>query len=282
MTPAPPTTPRLIATDLDGTLVRRDRTISPRTAEVLRRLHSEGVVIVLVTGRPIRWLTGVYTQLSIRPLAVCANGAVTYDPVSDEIVHGAPLSVAALVEATTRLRAAVPDVVFAVEREGGREMRHEADYPVGPWEDGHAAVRPATFDEIVSRPAAKLLVRAGAQPPDEFTALVGACLRGLAEATHSSSSGLAEVSAAGVTKAFGLSRVAASFGIAARDVVAFGDMPNDLPMLGWAGLGVAMANGHPAVRAAAHDVTGVSNDEDGVAVYLESLFTPAPQVAPVP
>ncbi|MET7395471.1 HAD family hydrolase [Dactylosporangium sp. NPDC005572] len=263
---------KLIATDLDGTLVRGDRSVSPRTASLLGRLDKSGVIIVLVTGRPIRWLFGVYEQLGLRPLAICANGAATYDPVTDSIVHSAPLSAEALAEACARLRASVPGVVFAVERDGGRQMRHEPEFPVGPWEVDHESVAPTSFAELITRPAHKLLVRAGAQSPDEFTARVGACLAGVAEATNSSSSGMVEVSAVGVTKASALARVARGHSVEARDVVAFGDMPNDLPMLTWAGRGVAMANGHPAVRAAAHDVTAATNEEDGVAAYLEALY----------
>ena len=99
------------------------------------------------------------------------------------------------------------------------------------------------------------------------------CLHGLAESTNSSSSGMAEVSALGVTKASGLAWVAERCGVAAVDVVAFGDMPNDLPMFGWAGWSrVAVANAHPEVLAMADEVT-VGNDEDGVAVYLDRLLS---------
>ena len=271
-------TTSLVATDLDGTLVRDDRTISAYSADVLRRVAADGIALVLVTGRPIRWLHNVYDQLDIRPLAVCANGAVIYDPVRDEIVHEAPLTAEVLAEAGGRLRAAIPGVLFAVERDGGREMLHDPAYPIGPWELDHEDVRPEPYVRLIATPAAKLLVRAGTGgnegtvDADEFTALVGTTLAGIAEATNSSSSGVVEVSAAGVTKAYGLAGVAASLGVAPRDVIAFGDMPNDLPMLAWAGRGVAMANGHPAVLAAAHDVTTLSNDEDGVAAYLESLL----------
>ncbi len=102
---------------------------------------------------------------------------------------------------------------------------------------------------------------------------MGTTLAGIAEATHSSSSGVVEMSAAGVTKAAGLAWVAATGSASRRgDVIAFGDMPNDLPMLAWAGRGVAMANGHPAVLAAADEVTALTNDDDGVAAYLESLL----------
>ncbi|MFG2038597.1 HAD family hydrolase [Dactylosporangium sp. NPDC048998] len=263
---------KLVATDLDGTLVRTDRTVSPRTVALFRRLSRDGVVIVLVTGRPIRWIAPVYEQLGISALTICVNGAATYDPGTDTIVHSAPLEAGVLAEACARLRAAVPGVVFAVERDGGRQMRHEPDFPVGSWEVDHHSVGPASLDELLTRPAAKLLVRAGVQPADEFTARVGACLRGLAEATNSSSSGMVEVSAAGVTKASALARVARTHAVEAADVIAFGDMPNDLPMLAWAGRGVAMANAHPAVRAAAHDVTEATNEDDGVAAYLERVY----------
>ncbi|WP_433611756.1 HAD family hydrolase [Dactylosporangium sp. CA-139114] len=264
---------RLVATDLDGTLVRHDRTVSPRTVAAFRRLHDSGVAIVLVTGRPIRWIFPVYSQLNVPALAICANGAATYDPATDTIVHSAPLEADVLAEACARLRAEVPGVVFAVERDGGRQMRHEPGFPVGPWEADHESVGPCTPEELLTRPAAKLLVRAGVQSPDEFTARVGACLAGLAEATHSSSSGMVEVSAAGVTKASALALVARTQSVEATDVIAFGDMPNDLPMLTWAGRGVAMANGHPMVRAAASDVTKYSNEDDGVAEYLERIFS---------
>ena len=263
---------RLVATDLDGTLVRGDRSISPHTAKVLARLDAAGVPVVLVTGRPIRWLSGVYEQLAVRPLAVCLNGAAVYNPETGALLHSAPLAPAAVAEACGRLRAEVPGVTFAVERDGGRSMFYEVDYAVGPWEADQECVRPAAYDEIIGAPAYKLLVRAGIQAPDEFTARVGDCLTGVAEATNSSSSGTVEVSAAGVTKASGLAWVAGALGIPAGDVVAFGDMPNDLPMLGWVGHGVAMLNGHPAVRAAAHAVTTRSNEDDGVAAYLEALF----------
>jgi Cof subfamily protein (haloacid dehalogenase superfamily) len=257
--------PALVATDLDGTLVRSDYTISDRTLALLDRLT---VPLVLVTGRPIRWLSTVYSRLRRPPIAVVANGAAVYDPATDTVLHSAPLSGAELADACRRLRAAIPDVSFAVEVDGGRRLLHEADHPIGSWEITQDARRAVEEAELVAQPAAKLLVRAGQRDSDEFTALVRSALSGLCEATHSSRSGLVEISAAGVTKASGLAWVAARLGVPAQRVVAFGDMPNDLPMLAWAGRGVAVANAHPAVRASADDVTG-SNDDDGVAAYLE-------------
>jgi Cof subfamily protein (haloacid dehalogenase superfamily) len=263
--------PRLIATDLDGTLLRSDRTVSARTAELLDRISAEGRQVVLVTGRPIRWLERVYDDL-VRPLpAVCANGAVVYDPVNDEVLRADPLEPDVLFEVARRLRAHVPEVSFAVEITDGREMRHEAGYPIN-WDPANQAIRAVdTPEDLTGAPAVKLLARAGAQDPDAFVKLVAGAVEGLAEATHSSYTGLVGISAAGVTKAAGLAWLCARHGIGADDVVAFGDMPNDVPMLTWAGRSVAVANAHPAVLEIADEVTR-SNDEDGVAAYLEGLF----------
>ncbi|MFG1884627.1 HAD family hydrolase [Micromonospora sp. NPDC049102] len=264
-------TPRLVATDIDGTLIRDDHTLSPRTAAMLARLTARDTPVVLVTGRPVRWLQMVYDQLDAPLPAVCANGAVVYDPVRDEVLRADPLAPQHLAEVAERLRAEVPGIRFAVEIMDSREMRHETEYPLR-WDADSNAIRPIeTPEELLSLPAVKLLARAGEQDPDAFVAVVAAALVGLAEATHSSSSGLVEISATGVTKAAGLDWYCDRLGVAAADVVAFGDMPNDVPMLSWAGRGVAVANAHPAVLAVADEVTG-TNSEDGVAAYLEKVF----------
>lgn len=263
--------PRLVATDIDGTLLRDDRTLSPRTAGVLARISAAGTPVVLVTGRPIRWLQLVYDQLAEPLPAICANGAVVYDPVADEVLRADPLAPELLAEVARRLRAAVPDVSFAVEIVDSRQMRHEAHYPLR-WDADAEAIRAIESpEELLAVPAVKLLARAGEQDPDLFVRVVAGALQGLAEATHSSYSGLVEISAAGVTKAAGLAWYAARLGIDERDVLAFGDMPNDVPMLTWAGRAVAVANAHPAVLAIADEVAG-ANTEDGVAAYLEQVF----------
>ncbi|MEH1101000.1 Cof-type HAD-IIB family hydrolase [Micromonospora sp. CPCC 205561] len=263
--------PRLVATDIDGTLLRDDRTLSAHTADVLARLAARGTPVVLVTGRPIRWLRMVYEQLAEPLPAICANGAVVYDPVADEVLRADPLAPQLLAEVARRLRAEVPEISFAVEIVDSRQMRHEAHYPLR-WDADHDAIRAVeTPEELLAAPAVKLLARGAEQDPDAFVALVAGALEGLAEATHSSYSGLVEISAAGVTKAAGLAWYCARLGIDARDVLAFGDMPNDVPMLAWAGRGVAVANAHHAVLEVADEVTA-ANSVDGVAAYLEKAF----------
>jgi Cof subfamily protein (haloacid dehalogenase superfamily) len=267
-----PDLPRLVATDIDGTLIRSDRTLSRRTADVLGRITAAGTPVALVTGRPVRWLHQLYDQLHEPLPAVCANGAVVYDPDTDEVLRAAPLDTDLLVEVARRLRGAVPDVVLAVEVENGRGFAHEEAWPLHWDADDHSVRVISTPEELTSVPAVKLLARAGAhEDPDVFAELVSASLGSIAETTHSSWSGLVEISAAGVTKAAGLAWLCEREGIDAADVLAFGDMPNDVPLLTWAGRSVAVGNAHPAVRAVADDVT-LSNDEDGVAAYLEKVF----------
>lgn len=269
--------PRLVATDLDGTLLRSDLTLSERTTVALRTASAEGMLVALVTGRPVRWLSRVYDQLGIDIPAVCANGAVVYDPALDEALHVSPMVPAVLADLCQRLRSTVPEARFAVEIEEGRTLRYETAYPLR-WDRDDPAVQVVdSLAELTSVAAVKLLVRAGERDPDEFTELVAGCLDGLAEATHSSFTGLVEISAVGVTKAAGLAWLCERHGVPAAEVVAFGDMPNDLPLLAWAGHAVAVANAHPAVLAAADEVTA-ANDEDGVATYLERLLA-SPQLS---
>ena len=140
------------------------------------------------------------------------------------------------------------------------------------WPGEHHTVRLlASPEELTSAPAVKLLARSASHPPDDFYELVRRTLGGVAESTHSSSRALVEISAAGVTKAAGLAWLCELEDIKPREVLAFGDMPNDIPMLTWVGRSVAMGNAHPAVRAVADEV-GRTNDDDGVARYLRDVF----------
>jgi Cof subfamily protein (haloacid dehalogenase superfamily) len=258
---------RLVASDIDGTLITSERTLSPRTLDVLSQVP---IPVVVVTGRPLRWLAQLYDQLPAPLPAVCANGAVIYDPHTDEVLRASPLPVELLLEVTKTLRDAVPDISLAVEVEDGRAFLHEDTWTIR-WEHDHRVRVIASPEELTSVPAVKLLARSSTADPDDFLELISRTLGDQAEATRSSSSALVEISAGGVTKAAGLAWYCERAGITADQVVAFGDMPNDIPLLSWAGRGVAVGNAHPALRAVADDTTG-TNDADGVAAYLSSLF----------
>jgi Cof subfamily protein (haloacid dehalogenase superfamily) len=258
---------RLIATDLDGTVVRSDGTVAPRTAAALRAAEERGVMVVVATGRPPRWMRPVAEALGHTGLAICANGAIVYDLHTDRMVEHTPITRAVILDVTTAVRAAVPGVSFAAESRD-RGFAREVAYATAADADG-VVVGP--LDEIVGEDVVKLLVRHRHLDSDGLLAAARDVAGQLAEFTHSSSSGLLEISASGVTKAATLARIAAGHGIEPMQAVAFGDMPNDLPMLAWAGTAYAMSNAHPDVLAVAEHVAP-SNDEDGVAQVIETLL----------
>jgi Cof subfamily protein (haloacid dehalogenase superfamily) len=258
---------RLVATDLDGTLVRSDDTISARTRAALAAAEAAGMVVVMVTGRPPRWMSDVAAATGHTGLAICANGALLFDLHTETVVDSRLLSSEMLRTVAYRLRSELPELRFAVEF--GMAFAHEPGY-LHHWEIG-VETTIGEFEAISGQSAAKLLARHPTLAPDELMQRAVDLLGVEATVTHSSTFGLLEISAPGVTKASALAGLAARAGIDPSDVIAFGDMPNDVPMLLWAGRAVAVANAHAQVLAVADEVTG-SNDDDGVAQVLERLL----------
>ncbi|GIH73223.1 Cof-type HAD-IIB family hydrolase [Sphaerimonospora thailandensis] len=262
--------PRLVATDLDGTALRSDGTVSPRTAAAFARVEEAGGTLVFVTARPPRWMHSVAEAVRHHGLAICANGALVYDLHTEEIVEARLIEPAVLEESIVRLRTRLPGLAFSVEYEGG--FAHEAGYVLDRWDSRRAyGVRVTASAALASRPCAKLLAQHPSMDPDELHRQALECVGDLVTPTHSSGHALIEMSARGVTKATALAALAGERGIRPTEVVAFGDMPNDLPMLTWAGTAYAVANAHPDVLAAVDHVTAANND-DGVALVLEDLF----------
>jgi Cof subfamily protein (haloacid dehalogenase superfamily) len=205
-------------------------------------------------------------------MAVCANGAVLYDPATDRVVSARTLSVEVLAELAQIATRAIPGAGLAVERIG--RSAHDTATPQFVSSPGyeHAWLNPdnteVSREDLLSTPAVKLLVRkAGARSADMAAELVKHVgLEG--DITYSTNNGLIEIVPLGISKATGLAELARPLGITDDDVIAFGDMPNDVPMLRSAGHGVAMGNAHPDAIAAADEVT-TPNTDDGVARVLE-------------
>ncbi|WP_122261630.1 HAD family hydrolase [Ornithinimicrobium cerasi] len=265
MTQHPP--PRVVATDCDGTLLRSDGTVSAYTREVLRRVTGAGVGVVLVTARPPRWMEPL-ADLGVDGLALCGNGAFTYDLASRTVVSSRLLEQEVLGELLADLRRGIPGIRLATEGLDGHAR--EPGYEGGAPDDG-GLVR--DVEELAGRAVGKVLVRHDHLHTEELTALVAEVVGERAEVSHSGAVRLTEIGPRGVTKAVALAAWCAEQAppVGAHEVWAFGDMPNDLPMLSWAGRSFAVANAHPHVRAAASDAVP-GNDEDGVARTLAALL----------
>jgi Cof subfamily protein (haloacid dehalogenase superfamily) len=266
------TLPALIACDVDGTLFDENETITPRTRDAVRAAVAAGAQFVVATGRPPRWIRPVVEALGFAPIAVCANGAVLYDPANDRVVSARTLAVDTLAELAELATRVIPGAGLAVERIG--ERAHDTATPQFISSPGyeHAWLNPdnteVSINDLLSAPAIKLLIRkSGARSADmaaELAKHVG--IEG--DITYSTNNGLVEIVPLGISKASGVEEIAKPQEISSDEVVAFGDMPNDIPMLLWAGHGVAMGNAHPDVLAAADEITS-PNTDDGVGRVLE-------------
>ncbi len=265
---------RLVASDLDGTVIRPDGTMSARTLAAFAACEERGVDVVFVTGRPTRWMAPVARETGHRGIAVCSNGAVVYDLGAERVVRTRALSGEDVRGAVAALRAVLPGAAFALEtlagfrREPGFLPRHELA----------RAVPAGTLEELLQDDptVVKLLCRDGTSTADPMLALARPALHGIAEPVHSNSAdSMVEIAALGVSKASTLAEVAAERSIDPAEVVAFGDMPNDVPMLRWAGLGVAVADAHPEALEAAAEVAPPC-EQDGVAQVLERLLAHSP------
>ncbi|MFJ3188603.1 HAD hydrolase family protein [Streptomyces halstedii] len=274
MDPPLPALTRLIATDLDGTLLRDDKTLSDRTIAALAAAEKAGIEVFFVTGRPARWMDVVSAHVHGHGMAICANGAAVADLHADgRLVEVRPLERGAALDAVRILREAAPGTSFAVELTTG--IHYEPAYPPFHLDPGATV---AVAEKLLHEeepgsgaPVLKVLAHHPEMTPDGFLTLAREAAGEIASFTRSSPTALLEIAGLGVSKAGTLAACCAERGIAPAEVVAFGDMPNDVEMLSWAGASFAMGNAHPAALAAATGVT-LTNNEDGVAIVIERIL----------
>ena len=262
--------PKLIGTDLDGTIVANYGFISERTKIAFTAANAAGIHIYFVTGRPIRWMTEIKENFNFG-LGICGNGAMLYDFLNEKILEEWLFSVEAQLETVKRLRKVIPPVTFAVEV--NQQFAREKKY-VPRWDIGADNVGVELIEEAITAPALKILARCQNSEfsSDEMLALASKELAGIATVTHSNSTdSLLEISADGVSKGATLAKMAARHGLTADDCVTFGDNPNDFSMLTWASRSWAMADGHPDLMQHAKYQTD-AHQEDGVAKVIERLL----------
>ncbi len=262
--------PKLIASDLDGTIVAHYGKITQRTIDAFRKAHSMGIEIYFVTGRPPRWMPEIQEAFGIGK-AICGNGAMLYDLQKAKVIEEWLMSVDAQIETIRRLRKVIPQISFAVE---SHNYFHREKAYIPRWDVGLDNLGVEKIEEIITSPALKLLARCSEQElsSDEMLAIATKELDGLVTVTHSNPhDSLLEISALGVSKGATLARMAERLGITADECVSFGDNPNDFSMLQWCGKSYAMADGHPdAVKHA--KAVALAHTDDGVAIIIEQLL----------
>lgn len=273
---------RLVATDLDGTLLRSDGTVSARTRTVLAEAASAGAAHVVATGRSVAWTRHVLEDLGYEGLAVCGQGAQLYDAGERRLLTSVTLDRGLARRVVALLESELGPLGVAVNRDGvaGDVVMDDLFWAEASdaWRapDNGAPVRPLHAGdraELWGEPLIKLYLHHPAHTDDGLAAAARALVGGVAQVVVAGER-LVELLPLGLTKATGLSVAARRVGAAAAGTIAFGDMPNDIPMLRWSGHGVAMAGAHPELVAVADEVTA-SNDADGIAEVLERLLAAA-------
>ncbi|MEV4936717.1 HAD family hydrolase [Streptomyces zaomyceticus] len=261
---------RLVATDLDGTLLRADESVSARTRDALAAVTEAGAAHIVVTGRAVPWTRHILDDLGYEGIAVCGQGAQVYHAGEHRLLTSLTLDRQLAGLALSKLEAEVGPLALAASRDGlegevlmGPGYRvQEGPLPYVPYEDP---------SELWAAPLTKLYIQHPALSDDELTRIARETVGGLVDVVMAGP-GIVEILPLGLSKATGLSLAARRLGVKAAETIAFGDMPNDIPMFAWAAHGVAMGNAHGELRAVADEVTA-SNEEDGIAVVLERLLS---------
>lgn len=275
----------LVGIDLDGTLLRSDGSICFQSAEAIMEIAQRGVKVVLVSGRAPRSMLPIHQALGLTTLLIGHNGAVIYDPVSHETIANETMPGPLARQIVSQARDIAPDLAIGIEVDdklytettrrrqkkaalagtrstGGDAFDAVAVDPAAIPEAGFADASGAYVD-VLDRPVTKVMM-IGA--PHLLGDVQMALQRTSADQVDFSFSDLRllQVVRRGVDKAAALAVVAERYGVPRNGVMTIGDAPNDIPMLRWAGLGVALRNAWDEVRQAAH-FTCSSNDDAGVA-----------------
>lgn len=265
---------RLVATDLDGTLLDPAGSVTPRVRAALDAARAAGIIVVPVTARQPIGLRAIAEQAGFDGWALCGNGAYAIHLSTHEQLFAAEIAAPVQQRIARELGERIPDLLFASVRDAGEvfvaqdgyaSVAHLSDHKRDP--DSMGGVPLA---DVLAAPSLKLVIRHRTRTPSEIFAVLRELDQTGFEATLSGAP-FVEIMAEGVTKATGLSALCAELGIDQAETLALGDALNDVEMLCWAGRGVAMANAEPEALAAADEVTA-SNAEDGVALVLERLL----------
>ncbi|MFD8471473.1 HAD family hydrolase [Streptomyces globisporus] len=264
---------KLVATDLDGTLLRGDDTVSERTREALAAATAAGAAHIIVTGRAVPWTRHILDDLGYEGLAVCGQGAQVYHAGEHKLLTSLTLDRQLAGLALSKIEAEVGPLHLAASRDG-----LEGEVLVGPGYRVQEGPLPYLFvddaKEMWTAPLNKVYIQHPELEDDALAFAARAAVGSLVDVVMAGA-GVVEILPLGLSKATGLSLAARRLGVKAADTIAFGDMPNDIPMFGWAQHGVAMANAHDDLKAVAHEITA-SNEDDGIAVVLEELLRSAP------
>jgi hypothetical protein len=261
------TTVRLLAVDLDGTLLNDSKQIGAETIDALRAIQSRGIKIVIATARPPRAVRHLYSQLQLDAWQINYNGALIWDEPAQATVFHRPMPGELARQMIDLARAKFESVLVTCEVLD-RWYTDRADHPYTT-ETGRL-FRPdviATLDEICAQPITKLLLLGPRDVVTQLDAML-ADINNQRVSIVRADPELIQLMDRRVSKAVALKMTATHYNIPMHQVMAIGDAPNDVGMLQMAGIAIAVDNGHALAKQAAHWVAP-SNNDHGVLAALQ-------------
>ncbi|WP_203247285.1 HAD family hydrolase [Sporosarcina beigongshangi] len=273
---------KLIAMDVDGTLVPHGGTVSEHTRQMLEYARNKGIEVILVTARPPRWLGPVVEALGFPPVAICGNGAMSVHTKDFSVLNMVEIAKDLALTVVKEIKKIAPDAVFAAEAmDVLRAGPGYQDLPPGVRqaeglvpENRYETILPMnSLDEMLKSDIYKIVSETFILDADDFLGKAQDAVGELVAVTRSvTGRAYIEFGPFGLSKAETLANYCDSLGIDASEVIAFGDMPNDIEMLQWAGTGVAMGNSHTDVIQIA-DLVAPDALDGGIAIVLEHIFS---------
>jgi 5-amino-6-(5-phospho-D-ribitylamino)uracil phosphatase len=262
----------LIAIDLDGTLLTDDKNISRRNKQAIDRARELGHIVCIATGRPYRASQMYYRELNLNTPIVNFNGAFIHHPLHNDFgYYHSPLELdTAKVIIETCEAFQVKNIM--VEIIDDFYLRYYDEVLIETFSMGESPVKFGNLDHILTDNPTSILIH----PEDHHVnELKGLLKEAHAEVIDQRSWGspwnVIEIVKAGLNKAVGLEKIAEFYSIPKERIIAFGDEDNDLEMIEYAGIGVAMENAIPQLKTLANKVT-LTNENDGIAAFLEDYL----------
>ena len=257
---------RLVAIDLDGTLLNSAKLISDQTIEALQCLPERGVRVVIASARPPRSVRHIYQMLRLDTLQINYNGALIWDEPKRAPVFHQPMDCALVRRLIDRVRDVYPQVLVTCEiMDRWYTDRVDQTYTT---ETGRL-FKPdviAPIDSFCVEPITKLLFLCDPQVISRIEPMLKSAFTADVTVLRTDEQ-LVQVMHKRASKSRSLKRVARLYGVGDREIMAIGDAPNDVGMLQMAGVAVAMDNAHPLVKQVAHWIAP-SNDDHGVHAAL--------------
>ncbi|HVS71887.1 MAG TPA: Cof-type HAD-IIB family hydrolase [Phycisphaerae bacterium] len=270
---------RMVAIDLDGTLLTSRKSITRRTHTALRAAVAKGVHVVLATARPPRSVRGYYDALKLTTPTVNYNGALIWNESQKRVIEHTPLDVAVARKVIHWARKRYPEMLVSVEILDKWYTDHTSDVPEYMTETSKHFTPDfvGPIEAFLTVPITKLMLLGDPAWIADIELAAVERFGNVISQTRSDPH-LLQIMNPAITKAGGLAKVAASLGIAPADVMAIGDAPNDIQMLEWAGLALAPENAWDAAKQIAHAIVP-SNDADAVGIALQYFVLNSPRPA---